>query len=150
MKTLDEIISRQDYIKANNALVKRANELAQIFADKFDELVGAWNRREEDFPSHAIKVNGHQYCAMRNMYLYGVNEWYSEGVRFVRYYDDAYDYDRYETKCLNHADFGKEASYDEYVDFLNDAQDIMRELDECETQRVQEIEKAIKNADGIK
>ncbi len=38
MKTLQEIIERNDYVRMNEALVNRSVELAKIILDKMQEL----------------------------------------------------------------------------------------------------------------
>lgn len=143
MKTLDEIIARQDYVRANAALVERAREIADLFARKFNELYGAWDSRENVFPSKTIEVNGHSYCAKWN--IRGENyERILCGYRFVREKNNPTDY-----VSLNNEKFGLQASWHDYVDFLNDAKGILAELDEAETELVKETEKAIKNAEDI-
>lgn len=147
MKTLDEIIKRQDYVRVNEALTERAKELAEIFANKFDELCGAWDTREISYPPHLIKVNGHEYCAMRNIYRSnGVK--YTDGIRFVLYewWEEGNDYCQ---KSLNRTNYGKEASFYDYVNFLNDAKDIMAALEEKENELVKDAEQAIENAKDI-
>lgn len=147
MKTLDQIISRQDYVRVNEALKARAKELAEIFAKKFDELCGAWDTREHDFPPYLIKVNGHEYCAMRNIYRSnGVQ--YTDGIRFVLY-DWWEELNDYCPKSLNRTKYGQEASFYDYVNFFNDAKDILSELDEKENELVKDAEQAIENAKDI-
>ena len=147
MKTLDEIINRQDYVRVNKALVERANELAEIFANKFYELVGAWDEREDHYPPFLINVNGHEYCAKYNIRGNGIDKW-TDGFRFVLFEWWNGD-DRYCSKSLNCTQYGTEASYYDYVNFLNDAKDILAKLDESETKMVKDAENAIENSKNI-
>jgi len=147
MKTLEEIISRQDYVRVNEALKARGKELASKFADKFNELYGAWDFRESDFPPKTIEVNGHQYCTKLNIYRDNF-ERYTDGYRFVRVKQDPSD-DGTVSYSLNRFDYGFEASRKDFVDFLNDAKDILAKLSEGEDELVKECEEAIENAKGI-
>lgn len=147
MKTLDEIINRQDYVRVNEALKARGKELARKFADKFEELYGAWDSRESEFPPKTIDVNGHCYCAKWNIYRDNFDR-YTDGYRFVRVKQDPYDYGKI-SFSLNRFDYGPEASSKDFVDFLNDAKDILAKLAEGEDELVKESEEAIENAKGV-
>lgn len=146
MKTLDEIIARQDYVRANAALVERAREIADLFASKFNELFGAWDSRESDSPSRIIKVNGHSYFAKCNTYRDNC-ELLTDGYRFVRVKEIPHDYSDYIS--LNSKKYGKQASWQDYIEFLNDAKDILTALDVAETELVKETARSIKNAENI-
>lgn len=143
MKTLDEIINRQDYVRVNEALVNRAQELAAKFADKFDELMGSWDSRKDEFPPETINVNGHSYCAKWNIRSNNFDR-FTDGIRFV-----VVDLYGERVRSLNRMDYGVEASHKEYVDFLNDAKDILKQLAEVEDKLVAESEDALENAKNL-
>lgn len=144
MKTLDEIINRQDYVRVNETLAKRAKELAPIFAKKFYELTGfAW-RKTNEYPEYAIEVNGNLYCAKVSKTV-GVR---IEEVRFVRFYDKTLYNEATLMRQYKYTDLYN-ATHNEYVDFLNDAKDILAKLDETESELVKESEEALVNAKNI-
>ena len=147
MKTLDEIINRQDYVRVNKALVEKANELAEIFAKKFYELMGAWDEREDCFPPYLVRVNNRAYCAKYNIKGDGFSKW-TAGYRFVRFEEWPGDKDYYSVS-LNGENAWREASFYDYVNFLNDAKDILANLDEKETELVNDGDEAIENSKNI-
>lgn len=134
MKTLDEIINRNDYVRVNKALKERASELAEKFSNKFEELYGSWDSRESEIPHKVVEVNGHKYCSKWNIYTYNFEK-YTDGFRFVRVKPD---YREVLTYSLNRLDYGREASHKDYVDFLNDAKDILNWLSAGEDELTQE------------
>ena len=157
MKTLDEIINRQDYQNANKALVKRAGELAIIFCEKMRNLNIIFSPTSESRPKKgmSITVNNNTYSVRRLNWYYNGEICRSE-YYFTRLVFDGYDYDypsRYyfDTQanfdCDGDAD--NEASYKMYVAFLNDAKDIVTALDEIESSKVAEINNAIANSKDI-
>lgn len=148
MKTLDEIINRQDYVRVNKALAERASELAEKFSNKFEELCGSWDSRKTEFPDKLIEVNGHKYCSKWNIYRDNFEK-FTDGFRFVRVKDDPDDYGVL-SYSLNRLDYGQEASHKDYVDFLNDAKDILAKLDELETEKVKSIEEALESVKDLK
>lgn len=145
MKTLDEIINRQDYVRVNEALKARAKELTRIFAKKFYELTGwAWMKTSE-YPDFLVNVNGHMYCA---------KVWRTVGGRidevdFVRFYDETY-YDEANHRSEYKSHYFSGATHQEFVDFLNDAKDILKQLAEVEDKLVAESEDALENAKNLK
>lgn len=143
MKTLDEIINRQDYVRVNKALVERAKELCEKFANKFYELCGAWSWSCTKYPEHAVTVNGRTYCAkvgsMSGNSITSVvwvivedETWYNEADLLWRY--------KNRKPTMNYFDC---------VNFLNDAKEIARKLDEAESELVKDAEDAINNAKDI-
>lgn len=144
MKTLDQIISRNDYVRVNNALISRSKELARKFADKFYQICGAWDSTEQDYPPYAITVNGREYCAKWNIF-YNNGRPFTRGIRFVLVEKDGY-FGKATPKSLCCTDYGEEASNRNYVDFLNDARQILDKLDEAESNLVAEAEAALEAA----
>lgn len=159
MKTLDEIINRQDYMMANASLVKRAEQLAIIFRDKMRYLGMNYSPADESRPRKgmSIIVNKHRYTVRKK-------NWYSNGELYNSKYYFAriiYNNDYFEGECPIHyyfdydayfscdGDSDKEATYNMYVEFLNDAKDILKALDDIETNRVIEINNAIDNSKDI-
>jgi hypothetical protein len=159
MKTLDEIINRNDYKMENKALVKRAEQLAIFFRDKMRYFGMSYQPCEEDQPRKgmSITVNNNTYTVRKmNWYLNGelykseyyfarlvYHNDYCEGPYPARYYFD------YEANFNCDGDMDHEATYTIYVEFLNDAKEILKALDDIETRRVVEINNAIDNSKDI-
>jgi hypothetical protein len=143
MKTLDEIINRQDYVRANKALAERVRELAPIFANKIYELTdSAWRDRTER-PAFAVSVNGHSYCVIVVRTIGSI----IDEVTLARVYDSTYragwEY------FFNYDDLRYTSKHSVLLDFLNDAKDILAKLDEAESELVKESEAALENAKNI-
>lgn len=143
MKTLDEIINRQDYVRVNKALVERVRELAPIFAKKIYELTDfAWNNKTE-YPAFAVSVNGHSYCVLVTRTIGGrIDE-----VNLARVYDSTYraGWEHF----FNYDDLRYTIKHSVLLDFLNDAKDILAKLDEAESELVKESEVALENAKAV-
>lgn len=143
MKTLDEIINRQDYVRVNKTLTERVRELVPIFAKKTYELTDfAWGNKTK-YPAFTIYVNSHSYCVMVARTIGGrIDE-----VTFARVY-----YSTYRAGCecfFNYDDLRYTSNHSVLLDFLNDAKDILAKLDEVESKLVKESEVALENAKGV-
>lgn len=143
MKTLDEIISRQDYVRVNKALAERVRELAPIFAKKLYELTNfAWGNKTE-YPAFAVSVNGHSYCVLVARTIGGrIDE-----VTLARVYDSTYKagWEHF----FKYDDLRYTSKHSVLLDFLNDAKDILAKLEEAESELVKESEVALENAKAI-
>lgn len=143
MKTLDEIISRQDYVRVNKALAERVRELAPIFAKKLYELTDfAWGNKTE-YPAFAVSVNGHSYCVLVLRTIGGrIDE-----VTLARVYNSTYKAGL--EHFFNYDNLRYTSKHSVLLDFLNDAKDILAKLEEAESELVKESEVALENAMAI-
>lgn len=143
MKTLNEIINRQDYVRVNKALAERARELVPIFAKKLYELTDFVWRDRTEYPSFAVSVNGHSYCVMATRTIGGrIDE-----VTLVRVYDSTYKVEW--SYFFNYDDLRYISKHSVLVDFLNDAKGILAKLEEAESELVKESKVALENAKAI-
>ena len=125
MKTLEEVINRQDYVKLSSELNERVQELAHKVVSKMTEL------DVKELPEFDIDVR-----------TVTCNSGYSE-----RYLFDE-DGRSLETKCMFYygGDFNCKitpASSKSKLQFLNSCRDIFNELDSIETSKCDDIKKAL-------
>lgn len=142
MKTLQEIIDRHDYTNINSALKKRAYELAEKIRAKFEELYPVWDSRKDDVPEYAVKISNKRWYTVRyNVYSYnGVKE--TEGTTlcvFPEWLKETW----YSLEYQPHAVYATDTPSLVFVQFLNDANEILQKLDEAETALVNDAKKAM-------
>lgn len=143
MKTLQEIIDRHDYVRVNQALKERAYELAAKIRAKFEELYPIWDVRRDDIPQYAVKVGARWYVSRYNIYRDNF-ERYSDGTTLnvltngmeVRW-------------TLEDNEYSTNTPASVFVQFLNDANTIVQELDKAESELVAESESALANSSNL-
>lgn len=145
MKTLDEIIKRNDYVRVTKQLRERAHELSEIILRKIVEL---------DCAESTMCFNGHSY-EVHTLTSNVSSEDFLCVQEFGDFDGDMYvsHYNLHGRKGYMHGDFNcplKDASNAMYRDFLNDCRDILAWLDHIESKKVTECEQALKNAEGLK
>lgn len=143
MKTLDEIIKRNDYVRVTKQLRERAHELAEIIREKLVELDADGVRIKHE--------NGKSVDYIVCEFTY---EGFEESTLTVSSASDCGGeyYDLEGWKCVNHFFYGtifREKPYYLRI-FLNDCRAILEKIDEMETKKVTECEQALKNAEGLK
>lgn len=137
MKTLDEIIKRDDYVRMNGALIDRAQELAEIILKKMNEL------DQEELIVGTIVLKQCEVHSVRNGFSYeylGINT--SDAYQEYHSLQDRGHY----YACAN--DFTcpvQGASSEAYLLFLNNANKIITQLDELETKKCKAIEQALES-----
>ena len=146
MKSLQEIINRNDYVNANKALVSRASEIAVLIRNKMEELdfeegeVFRFGSKDNEirlslavFRERSLNYSEVHLCYYQS-YSYG----YAENL--------ALDIERsYNLNCGTGTSI-KRATYKQFCHFLNMANTILQELDETETQLVEQGKKALENS----
>lgn len=142
MKTLDEIINRQDYVRMNNALIDRAQELAEIIRKKMEEL-----EQEELYePQSDVAVR----VVTRKS---NVGDYTFLGLVKSDGYGDQYYVSLQDRGSLHlHNDFNcwlSSATSEEYRKFLNHAKDFIRMLDAIETEKCDAINQALESTQDI-
>lgn len=149
MKTLDEIISRNDYERANSALIKRANELAEIIRGKMIQLgVKA---------VHTTVRRGNAVCTSANIVLHRTPYYHNGEVCSLPYnlcyketeYDMDCYYDLDEKDTDGNTGNNKVPTNRMYIIFLNHVRNILAELDEIETEKVAACEQALAAVEGL-
>lgn len=147
MKTLQEIIERNDYERINSALKNRAYELAVKIRTKFEQLMPVWDSRKEDYPDWAVDLSGRWYTVKYNIYRYnGVKETDSTTLCvFPNHLDDTW----YSLENQPYAAYATDTPAAVFVQFLNDAKQILKQLDEKETELVNEANAALNAAKGL-
>lgn len=147
MKTLQEIIDRRDYTNINTALKKRAYELAEKIRAKFEELYPVWDSRKEDYPEWAVDIDGRRYTVRYNIYRYnGVKE--TDGTTLCvlpNHLDDTW----FSLEYQPHAVYATDTPSSVFVQFLNDAVEILKKIDEAESKLVNEAQMAINAAANL-
>lgn len=146
MKTLDEIINRQDYVRLNAALIARAHEVAPIIRNKMKEI----NMKvSKTVPGIALEKTtiwngnvGHdEYILCYRVEITGEDRYYCElsGCAPFKYYklEDV----------ISNEDI---ANSKMFLYFMNNVRNILNEIDELETKKVSEIEKALAETSNIK
>lgn len=150
MKTVTEIIERNDYKRLTPSLKERTEEVAEIIRKKMRQLHIDNIKLDEDnvtLKFETFNANcGSSYTCL--MLLRGVeyDDWYEKNVeKYVSiesighswYYGG--DYDCYIVG----------ANYKEALKFLNNANSIMQQLDKIETKQVEEVNKALADTEWI-
>lgn len=143
MKTLDEIIKRNDYVRVTAQLRNRAHELAEIVREKMEsiELEGVRITHKDDTSSCYVVI-GLSYDGFKESTLT-----YHEHGFGTEYYD----LEGWKTNTISFR-YGyilREQTH--YLrTFLNDCRAILNEIDRIESERVSECEQSLKNAEGLK
>lgn len=147
MKTLQQIIDRHDYVKMNAALKTRAYELAEKIRVKFEELMPVWDSRTDAYPEWAVDISGRWYTVRYNIYRYnGTVE--TDGTTlcvFPNHLDDTW----WSLEHQPHAVYATKTPASVFVQFLNDAAEILQKLDEKESELVADAEKAMNAAANL-
>ena len=150
-KTLDEILSRNDYARLSASLKTRVEEIAKRIREKMEELD---IENDDDFDSGEIGIEGvvvrvismkrrtfseYEYLAIkREGECYGEASWYSlEDIGKEYYYAGDFT-----AKVVG-------ASNKEALAFLNVAKKLIEGLGSIEDKRVNSVQTAIKNAPSI-
>ena len=136
MKTLDEIISRNDYERVNSALKNRVNELAEMARRKMNQL------GKEEIYMNSILLSVRTARA---------NSGFSEEYLAI-YEDESYNSLEHQFERYVAGDFTARivpASSGAYLDFLNNARAILNALDELETEKAEACQKALDEAKGL-
>lgn len=147
MKTLQEIIERCDYVRINSALKTRAYELAEKIRTKFEQIMPVWDSRKDASPDWAVDIDERWYTVRYNVYCYnGVKK--TEGTTlcvFPNYLEDTW----WSLEHQPHAVYATETPSAVFVQFLNDAAEILQKLDEKESELVADAEKAMNTAANL-
>lgn len=149
MKTLDEIINRQDYIHINGALAKRTDELAIKIAEKMEQLEMFTVELDEKHKLRRIVYN-------------------SQGVAITGYYQLLSiqikgERDDYVLSCNRNGNCwstSENVKADEWSNicragsrikllFIKNCKNIINKIDEYETNKVKEVKEALKEVEGI-
>lgn len=124
MKTVDEIINRHDYVRLNESLNNKVEELAMIIRNKMVELdlidLG-------DYHISNISANG--YAA------HLLNDMDNNSVESSKFYYYCGDFNCPITPATSKSK----------LDFLNKAKDLLQELDRIETVKCEAIKEALTN-----
>ena len=151
MKTLDEIINRKDYIRMNNALIERAHEVALIIRKKMMQI---GMKASKSAPGIALKeinryMNGECiWCGISICYREEITDpedryyYQLDGREPFRYYS-------IDERTSSNESVNDEADSKMLLYFLNNVRNILDEIDELETEKVGEIEKAINAVSNI-
>lgn len=132
MKTIEEIITRNDYVRVTQRLADAVVELAEKVRTKMEAL------DLEDWDTFRV-CRVHSRCGYTDTHLAYIRE---DGMCFnletsnFGYYYFCNDYNC-KVMC---------ASNKMRLEFLNEAREILHELDEYETSKVSEIEASLANA----
>ena len=126
MKTVDEIVARQDYEKLNGALNERVKEIADIIRKKMCYL-------------QITELDDYRICEVK------ANSGYSDDYLAV---EGEYGYSSLETDggyyfCNDFNCHVCAASYQQKLDFLNSSKSLFEQLDAIETAKCEEISKAL-------
>ena len=128
MKTLDEIINNENYERLNGALIKRSVELAE-------KIRKAMNSPEitriGDYSIRTVSSSS----GFSDTALYYVNR--SLEAIENRYFCNDFN-------CWIEAANGKDR-----IKFLNDAKDIINEIETIKQKRMKEVENALNATDGL-
>lgn len=136
MKTLDEIISRDDYKRVNDALKNKVNELAKLVRKKMYQL------DEEE-----IYLNGIELSICTERANSGFSTEYLAICEGESYNSLEHQFGEYFA-----GDFCARidpASSGAYLDFLNNARAIFNALDELETEKAEACQKALDEAKDL-
>lgn len=151
MKTIDEIINRQDYVRMNNALIARAHEVAVIIRDKMNQID---MKASKSAPCIALKEifrysNGERFsCGLSLCYRVAITDpedrYYCQldGCKPFRYYS-------LDERTSWNESVNDEADSKMLLYFMNNVRTILDEIDELETKKVAEMEKAINETANI-
>lgn len=134
MKTIDEIISRTDYINLNSALKNRCIKIARIIRSKM-----------EDLDIDEISVNGRKYNIVKRHTYSGFSTEYLAVHCYIDYEEwdlsleqTSFEYYTGDFHCAINP-----ATSKLFLEFLNNAKAIFEQLDEIETSSVNAINEAM-------
>lgn len=141
MKTLQQIIERNDYVRINKAMRERVREIAEIIRNKMDDLDIEQGCDGGVTIKHGIEWHDYSVCAFKTNATtdYFLCARCAQGY-FYNLENDFEGYWRGDFGC-----FMVPASPKLLVMFLNDVQQILEKLDAIETKKVSEIENALSN-----
>jgi hypothetical protein len=128
MKTIDEIVARNDYKNLNEALNERVKEIAEIIRKKMYYLQ---IEELDDYRICEVKANSgfsDDYLAVEDEFAFRSLE-----------ADSSYYY------CNDFNCHVCAASYHQKLNFLNSCKRLFEELDQIETKKCEEIKKALEN-----
>lgn len=141
-KSIDEIINRDDYARLTKALKDRTEEIAVKV-----------RRKMQDLDLDEMIINGLTLTVKKYSADYG--QYHSDKLSIERHCTDT-DYDREYTEYLSLEDINESyylagdfkcritgASNKQALKFLNSAKKIFENLDEIETQQVNDVTKAL-------
>lgn len=130
MKTLEEILARQDYKKVSGKLYNRCNELSLMMAEKMVEL-------------DATEVSGYRVATLGGTFepvllVWRADKWNSDLSGYVIMSEG-------KDECKHCCDYGNllGANNAERIKFLRDAKQILSGIDELETAKTSEIQAAL-------
>lgn len=149
MKSLQEIINRNDYVNMNKALISRASDIAVLIRKKMEEL---------DFEEGGVFRFGSKDNEIRlSLAVFRERSLNYSEVHLC--YNQFYDYGYFENLALDiersyNLNCGtgtqiKRASYKQFCHFLNMANTILQELDEHETKIVEAGKKALETSANV-
>lgn len=137
MKTLDEIIQRDDYYRATSQLITRAREIAEKACSKFVELdlfdfdgfVVAHTNPQNSYRGYVIAIvdndiNGYGHAKILNT-------------------------NRASSFTNQDGIFFEDANTRDFLRFLNAAKSLFINLDKQETEQVAEIESVMKSVESM-
>ena len=139
MKTIDEIISREDYKRMNEALIGRAIELAKKLRDVCLKM---------DFEVYdSFKLGGRTFQVRRVKSSSGFSEWhlYMFTERDLVALDERCSY----YFCNDFNCWVTASNNTEKLDFLNHAKQIFADIESEMDARVKEIKNALENCEGL-
>ena len=128
MKTIDEIVNRNDYKRLNESLIDRVKEISKIIRKKMYELELT---ELDDYRICDVKSNlgvSEDYLAVEEEYIF----------RSLETELDYYLCNDFNCKVIA-------ASYQEKLNFLNNSRNLFNLLDSIETKKCDEIKKALEN-----
>lgn len=135
MKTIDEIINRNDYVKLNEALRERTLELAEIVLKKMQELDVKYI---DDFDLRIVKYSCNAGFSQHHLCVVDQNlgEYDYENARSLEASSSYYF-------CGDFNCWIQAASSKDGLNFLNNARSIFAYLDELENEKCNDIETAL-------
>lgn len=139
MKTLDEIIKRDDYARVNDALINRAQELAAIVRKKMEQLdMYELYDRDGQIELRICTVKSNSGYSTEYLALVDENDFYksletTETYYFVRDFN-----------CRIEG-----ATSKQYLQFINACRRLLNELDELETKKTEECSKALESVKDL-
>jgi hypothetical protein len=142
MKTIDEILKRDDYKKLVPALRSRAEEVAHLIKEKMVDL----DLRSFDGTGFSLHiVRSRTNCGSYEYLAFDAGE--SDYYYAHRFYCLDGAYQGYVHDDFNHPCYT--ASNGMMLKFLNNAKEIIEKLDEIETEKVKSITEALKNVEEL-
>lgn len=141
MKTIDEIIKRDDYVRLNDALFNRTLKIASKIFAKMGEL----EINELSVPDCTVRICSRRSNVDTYEYLGIVTKGCEDDVDWCNSLQDSSSY--YYT-----GDFScwiEKATYKQRLRFLNNARALFDELDRIETEKCDAITSAIEQTNNL-